>query len=56
MHTSHVVKQIPPARESVSWDRSVTSFEEAQVGVVSVSMESVGFSFVAKETGIGGEL
>ena len=56
MHPPHVIEEIPPAGESVSWDRSITSFEKAKVGVISVAMESVSLPLVAEEAGIGREL
>lgn len=44
----HVVKEIPAAGETVSWDRTVTSFKEAEVGVISVSVESMGFALMSE--------
>ena len=46
--TTHVVVQVPSTWESKSGHGSLASFEEAQVGVISVAVESVGFTFVAE--------
>jgi hypothetical protein len=51
-----MVEKVPSARESISWNRSVTSFKEAQMGVVSVTVESMGFTLVPEEAGIGREM
>lgn len=53
VNPSHVVKKIPPTRESKSGNGAVASLEEAQVGVVTVTMQSVGLPFVAEQAGIG---
>lgn len=53
MDSTHVVEEVPAAREAVAWYGSVTAFEEAEVGVVAVAVEPVGFAFVAEETGVG---
>ena len=55
MHPSHVVEQVPSTWESVSRNRSFTAFPKAKVGIVSMSMESVGLPFVAEQTGVRGE-
>jgi hypothetical protein len=53
--TTHVVVQVPSPWESISWDGAVATFPQAEVGVISVSMQSVGFTFVAEQTGVGRE-
>lgn len=53
MHPLHVVEKVPAARESISWDRTITSFKEAQVRVISVPMKSMSLPFVAEQAGIG---
>lgn len=52
----HVVKEIPTAGETVSWDGTVTSFKEAKVGVISVSVKSMGFALMTKQACIGREM
>lgn len=52
----HVVKEIPAAGEAVSWDGTVTSFKEAKVGVISVSVESMGFALMTEQACIGREV
>jgi len=54
--SAHVVIEVPAAGEAVAWDRTVASFEEAEVGVVAVAVEAVGFALVTEEAGVGGEL
>jgi hypothetical protein len=56
MDPPHMVKKIPPAGKSVSWHRSVTSFKEAEMRVISVAVESVGLTLVAEKTCIGRKL
>jgi hypothetical protein len=53
VNTTHVVKEVPSTRESISRHRSVASFEQAKVGVVTVTVESMGLALVAEQTGIG---
>lgn len=55
VHSSHVVEQVPSTRESKSGHGSVASFPEAEVGVVSVAVESVGLTLVTEKTGVRGE-
>lgn len=54
--SAHVVVEVPAAGEAVAWDGTVASFEEAEVGVVAVAVEAVGFALVTEEAGVGGEL
>lgn len=56
VHTSHVVEQIPSAGESVTRNRPVTTLKQAQVGVVSVTVESMGFALVAEKACVRREL
>lgn len=56
VHTSHVVEQIPPAGESVAGHRPVTTLKQAQVGVISVTVESMGFALVAEKACVRREL
>lgn len=56
MNPLHMVKKVPAARKSISGDRAITSFKKAKVGVISVSMKSMSFPFVAEQTGIGREM
>lgn len=51
----HVVVQVPSTRESKSNDGSITSFKEAQMGVISVAVESVGLTLMTEKTGVRGE-
>lgn len=55
MHAPHVVVQIPSTRKSESRNGTITSLPQAQVGVVSVAMESVGLALMAEQACIGGE-
>lgn len=55
MDTPHVIVQVPSTRESISGNGSFTTLPEAQVRVVSVAVESVGFTLVPEETCIRGE-
>lgn len=56
MDPPHMVKKIPPAGKSISWNRPIASFEEAKMGIISVAMESVSFPFVTEKTSVGREL
>jgi len=55
MHAPHVVVQVPSTRESESRNGTITSLPQTQVGVVSVTMESVGFALMAEQACVGGE-
>lgn len=55
MHAPHVVVQVPSTGEASSGNGPLTSLPEAQVGVVSVAMESVGFALVAEQACVRGE-
>lgn len=54
--SAHVVVEIPAAGEAVAWDGTVASFEEAEMRVVAMAVEAVGFALVTEEAGVGGEL
>lgn len=49
MHSPHVVVQVPSTRETVSRDGSFTSFPQAEMGVVSVAVESMGFALMTEQ-------
>jgi hypothetical protein len=49
----HMIEKVPSAGKSISWDRPVTSFKNAEMGIVSVTVKSVSFPFVAEKAGIG---
>lgn len=55
MHAPHVVVQIPSTRKSESRNGTITSLPQAQVGVISVAMESVGLALMAEQACVGGE-
>jgi hypothetical protein len=55
VNTLHMVKQIVRSRESTVRAWSFTVLELAEERFVSMSMESVGFTFVAEKAGGGGE-
>jgi hypothetical protein len=48
----HVVKKVPPTGESKSRNGSVASLKQAQVSVISVTVESMGFTLVTEQAGI----
>jgi hypothetical protein len=50
VNTLHVVKQVVCPRESIICTRTVTVLEMAKIGLVSMSMESMGFTFVPQKT------
>lgn len=52
----HVVVEVPAAGETVARDGTVASFEEAEVRVVAMAVEAVGFALVTEEAGVGREL
>lgn len=55
MHTAHVVEEVPSTWESISRNGAFTSFPQAEVGVISVAVESMGFALVAEEACVRGE-
>lgn len=55
MHTPHVVVQVPSTWETVSGDGALASFPQAEMGVVAVAVESVGFALMAEQACVGGE-
>ena len=56
MDSPHVVVEVPAAGETVARDGTVASFEEAEVRVVAMAVEAVGFALVTEEAGVGREL
>ena len=56
MDPAHVVVEIPPSREAIARDGALAGGEEAQVGVLAVTVHSVGFSLVTEEAGVRGEV
>lgn len=56
MDSLHMIVEVPPTRKSITWDRSLTSFKEAKMGIVSVAVESMGFPLVTEKAGIGREV
>lgn len=56
MDPLHVVKEVPSAGKAISRDRSVTSFKQTQVGVVSVAVQSMGFSLMTEKASVGRKL
>lgn len=56
MHSFHVVKEVPSPGKSISRNGPFTSFENAQVWVVSMTVESMCFTFVTEKTSIGREV
>ena len=52
MHTLHMVTLIPAAREPVALLSSFTVREQADVGIVSVVVHSMGFALMAEEASI----
>lgn len=55
VHTLHVVQKVVLPRESVVMGGAVAVLEFAEVWLVSVSVEAVGFALMTQETGGGGE-
>jgi hypothetical protein len=55
MHTFHVVEQVVRSGESIIRAGSVTIFELAEEWLVSVSVESMGLTFVTEKTSGGGK-
>lgn len=53
---AHVVVEIPPPGEAVAGNGPLAGDEEAEVGILAVAVHPVGFSLVAEEAGIGGEV
>lgn len=51
-----MVKEIPAAGKSISRNGSFATFKKAQMWVVSVSMESMRFTFVTEKASIGREM
>ena len=51
-----MVKKVPAPGESISGNGSFASWVEAQVWVVSVAVESMGFTLVTEEASIGGKV
>jgi hypothetical protein len=56
MNPLHVVKKVPPTRKSKSRNGSVASVKKAQVRVISVAVESMGFTLVAEQASIRREM
>jgi hypothetical protein len=48
MNPLHVVEKVPPTRKSKSRNSSVASVKETQVRVISVAVESMGFTLVTE--------
>lgn len=55
VHTTHVVVKVPSPWESISWNGPFAALPQAEVGVISMAMQSVGFTLVAEQTGVGRE-
>lgn len=53
VHAAHVVVQVPSTGESISSDGSFASVPKAEVRVVSVAMQSVGFALMAEQARVG---
>lgn len=53
VHSLHVVTQIPSAGKAISGFAPFTTFEGTKVRVLSMSVESMGFSFMPKQASIG---
>ena len=51
-----MIKEIPPARESIVLLGPVTILEVAQMGFGSMSVHAMSFPLMTKKTGSGGEL
>lgn len=56
MDALHVVKQVPAARKSIPWDRPVTAIEQAKMRVISVAVQSMGFTLVPEKTSVRREV
>jgi hypothetical protein len=48
MNALHVVSEVPFARESIGRFGSITSFEQAGIGILSMSVQSMGFPLVTE--------
>ena len=55
MNTLHVILKVPYAGESIPLLGPFTSREAAEIGIFSMAVQTVGLSFVTKQTSIGGE-
>lgn len=53
MDSFHMVMKIPPAGESISRDGPFAGGEMAEMGILSMAMHSMCFSFMAEEASIG---
>lgn len=49
----HMVKKVPAAGKSISRNGSLASWVETKVWVVSVAVESMGFTFMTEEASVG---
>jgi hypothetical protein len=56
MHTLHVIEEVIAAGESVSWDRSLTISEVAEVGSGSMSVHAMCLPFVSEKASSRREL
>jgi hypothetical protein len=50
--TTHVIVEVPSPGESIAWHGTFTALPQTEVGVISVSMESVGLTLVAEEASV----
>ena len=48
VHATHVVVQVPSPWESISWNGAFTALPQAEVGIISMAMQSVGLALVAE--------
>jgi hypothetical protein len=51
-----MVKEIPSSGKSISRDSTFATFKHTKVRIITMSMESVGFTLMAKQTSIGRKL
>lgn len=50
-----MVSQVPLARETVTWNSTFAAFIDAKEGLVAMSMQSVGLTFMTEQASSGGE-
>ena len=53
VHALHMITLVPAAREAVALLGSFAIWEKANIGVVSVVMQSMGLPFMAEKASIG---
>lgn len=55
MDSLHVVMKVPASGKSISDNGSFATLEEAEMGILSMTVHTMGFTLMTEKTGIGGE-